>query len=66
MAKGSEVNKNNCVPKERYEQLKEENKLLKEEVAILSDTKLVKDLKDSMERMKKGEFLTEKEFFEDL
>jgi len=62
----SSVHKADCVSVEEYEELKKENETLKEELHILSNTKLVKELKEAMKRIESGKFLSKEEFFKDL
>jgi len=43
--------------------LKEENKNLKKALALCLNKKLIKNLSESLNRIKKGEYYTEEEFF---
>ena len=44
--------------KKNIKKVIEENKKLREEVEILSDTKLLKEINKSLEEIKKGHFIT--------
>ena len=46
--------------------LRNENTILKEELHVLNDKKLVKELLQSIQRIEKGKFISEKEFFKGL
>lgn len=49
----------------KMEKLKEENKNLKKALSLCLNKPLVKRLHEAIERIKKGEFITEEEFFRD-
>jgi len=47
------------------EELREENQELKRTLSICLNQPLIKRLKESMQRIEEGEYLTEEEFFRD-
>lgn len=50
---------------ENITQLKEENQQLKKALSICLNKPLVKRLTEAMERIDRGEFISEEEFFKD-
>jgi hypothetical protein len=47
------------------QELRKENKRLREVVVMLMNARLVKELRDALERVNGGEYVSEEEFFKD-